>query len=491
VDEIQRIVLQVQNERDLVRLNDQLRTQKETMAELLKLHERQGYYTQAQGQMFQATAQGIGDSQRDIKTLMASQKGMIGAMGAMQIGYALQDFTASQGGWAQKFMGITNNLQMLAVSMGIGGGWFIAISGLIAALQGLAANGDKIASWFQGLDPDEVRKAGEKIKANLEKWKQMEGRPADGEGKAADLTGEAITEGGQKATAKGLAEALRAANVQLPMNADQVKRMNSAGMYNDIWKAIPDVGPFSGLKKSAQEQYDKFAESIYGEQVNSLMVTAQEKGPAGDNARLTLKRAMEGNPNAFPAGVARKVTQAIRGFSDMPSDPGIGPGRQEWHGQLDRDQEKPLEYLPTPTPGVFSAPRPAGTKTPENVERERQAQEHWERVQRERKEARDPERQAAPVGRLVTRAGTDQFGRPDNSDFVQNDEQEMHLLGANRAALEADVQADALVGMAGPATQMARQLEMRMQALARKLGAAAAGSGAMGQYSGMPSGPFP
>ncbi len=169
-DEVQNLIIRAQGEVELNRINKLLDQQSALFQKIMGLQAQHGPSTQYT-KALERTGAKIIEFNKQMKDLEKSLPpglegrggGRFGTQGMQQLGYALQDFTSASGGFAQRLNAISNNLQMVAVSLGIGGGWFVAITGLVTALQLLSNNSDKIESWILGLDPAKVKKAGEKM----------------------------------------------------------------------------------------------------------------------------------------------------------------------------------------------------------------------------------------------------------------------------------------------------------------------------------------
>lgn len=325
MDEVQRIIFQVENEQKLRDYNAQLKAQKETLEQLLAL-QKGGALSPAQAASLTRAAEGAGESTRQIQQATNALRSVGGnPQGMVQFGYALEDFFAVQGGMAQKMGAISNNLQMLAMSMGIGGKWFLAVTGIIVGLKMLSQNAQGIADLMMGVDSAKANEAAEKMKGALEQWKgQQAGGTFAQQGMAKDA--KEVVGADPSALNKGLYDVL-ATTGGLPLSPGQQRRQLASDAMMAVWNKLPDWTPG---KQGAQEQAQKLRETILQEQAAGLATDAQKPGPEGDVARRTLKQLKDKFPGAFPSGFGDKIDRLAKG---MPLEPSAG----ERKGRDDQD----------------------------------------------------------------------------------------------------------------------------------------------------------
>lgn len=318
-EEIQRLVLEVENLNKLKDLTRTLEQEQKVMTNLIETF-KQGSIGQAQyTQRMALHAEKALETTAQIKELEKATKGAMSAMGTMQIGYALQDFFASQGNYAQKFNSIANNLQMLAVSMGVGGGWFVAITAAISALQVLANNWDSIEAHFKGLpDPKELKARAEAAKAKAEEYKKILGQPTAEEKRQQGQGVSALESYDQEKLAAAVKAALVAEGKAVGPTGDQQidwmsKNRNRFGSEREFFEAwLQEVERIKG------GQYDA--------EVQRIMLGARGAGPDSAGLRRRIVDLAQGNEGAFPPGFLTWARESLLG--QRPPRPGgelVGP----------------------------------------------------------------------------------------------------------------------------------------------------------------------
>ena len=146
MDEIQRLIMQVEGEAKLKSLNAELAKEVQLMNDLIAAQKKTPDPQYAANMAAHATnLKKVNAEIEEVSKALGSSKAMK-TQGIQQLGFALQDFMSASGGMAQKINAVTNNLQMFALSMGVGGRWFVAITAAaISALQLFINNWDEIA----------------------------------------------------------------------------------------------------------------------------------------------------------------------------------------------------------------------------------------------------------------------------------------------------------------------------------------------------------
>jgi hypothetical protein len=210
MDEVQNLILRTQGEMEVTRLTKALEKQEAILQKLVKLelknpanpHLVKGM--EEAGQKIVALNAKLADVQKSIpKSTSFNTQGM------QQLGYALQDFTSSSGGLAQKLNSITNNLQMVAASMGMTGPMFLAVTGAMTAFQLFLNNYERIDAALKGMpSPEEVKAATDKKAAKQAEYDAVVGAPKPGEAATAGRARDAIAEIGGEKVATNLEQAL-------------------------------------------------------------------------------------------------------------------------------------------------------------------------------------------------------------------------------------------------------------------------------------------
>jgi hypothetical protein len=302
-DEIQRLIVEVQNQAKVEALTAAYKAQRETLAQLLEL-QKQGALNPAQMAMFNASAAGAVQSSKQLEELHKGMKGVFGSQGIMQLSYGLQDFFAAQGSYAQKFNAVANNLQMLAMNMGLGGAWFLGITGLIAGIQAIANNSDAIIAWFKDLpDPATVKAKAEEIKKVADKAAALRATPTPAQSKAASSDEESMKHYGLDKLGAELQQKLSADQATIPNSAaeDKIQKEIDArtAEIENLKKGLGGPAGFiarAGIDTQTAAIYDaqaRLADSRRGrskQEADRILTDAQTGGAAGDAAKATLKR---------------------------------------------------------------------------------------------------------------------------------------------------------------------------------------------------------
>jgi hypothetical protein len=301
--------MQVQGELKVRELTELLTVQKKTMMELIEL-QKAGPLTGAQQQMFTAAAAGATQSTAQLNELTRSMRGLMGSQGMMQIGYGLQDIFAAQGGFAQKLNAASNNIQMLAMSMGVGGGWFIAFTALTSALQLAANNWDKINAWIKDLpDPAELKAKADKAKASMAAYEKMKEAPTPLEKRRAAEAGVGIEAYGERKLTGELEAALSAKGV-FPTTPEEAALEKEAAFAEKLG-AAGDAAQGERATRMRLELQGRRAARVK-EEAARLAGQAKGEGPAADAARgrlrqLGLGRALERPEELSPEGLPYDV----------------------------------------------------------------------------------------------------------------------------------------------------------------------------------------
>ena len=306
-DEVQQLIMQVQGAAKVAALTDQLKAQKKTMEELAEL-QLKGPLSGSQQAQFQRAAEAAVQSTEQLGKLTRTMHGLVNTQGMMQISYGLQDVFAAQGGIGQKLNAASNNLQMLAQSMGIGGPWMIAVTGMIVGIQLLANNWDRIQAAISGLpDPKEVAKQAAEIKKKLEEhakqWDALK-KPTPLEKTKAAPFEEVIALGLGEDVGTAASETILADMTKPP--AEWTDQQREDWLKKHYGEYNTDVGATAGLRDEEKQDLKSRRQKQVREarlKGQNLVMEANKPGPAGEAARKELLEIVRKNPGAFPYGV--------------------------------------------------------------------------------------------------------------------------------------------------------------------------------------------
>jgi hypothetical protein len=127
VDEVQRLLLQVEGREKLEALNASLAKEMDFLNQLREI-QKQGVVGVSPAQI-EAAARSVVDLNRQIADVQKGTKDFSGS--ALQLGYVLDDLTNTSGDWTRKLASISNNIPGLIMSLGLGGG----VAGMIGLIS--------------------------------------------------------------------------------------------------------------------------------------------------------------------------------------------------------------------------------------------------------------------------------------------------------------------------------------------------------------------
>lgn len=133
MDEVQRLILQVQGQQDAERLRHVMEAEEKTLRSLNELLKQNGTLTAAQQQQQQRTATSYVANQKELKKLESGFRGL--GAGSMQLSYAMQDLVAQNGDLLRGFMAIQNNMPGIITSFGGSMGLAATVSNVSLAIS--------------------------------------------------------------------------------------------------------------------------------------------------------------------------------------------------------------------------------------------------------------------------------------------------------------------------------------------------------------------
>lgn len=336
MDEIQRIVIQVENEAKLRQYNEMLANQKKTLEELIALRRQQGgTLTPGQEATYGRTTAGAVQSVQGIQQASSALRGASGNPQAMmQFGYAIEDFMAVQGGMAQRMGAIANNLQMVAASMGVGGGMFVGITAAIVGIKALVQNFDTINALLRGLpDPKELARRAAETKKTGEEADRLRGTPTPAEAARAGMATSAMTAAGFRGVGGGIEAALFAG-----APAEQLTKEERAAVEAEFY-VRGSVHDTAGLEKAMQMRMAVKTHKVIRDAANWLLAEAGKPGAQGTAALNRLADLATKNPKLFPQEFIDNINQARRGTTGpiSPADMAGPPREAMWEpgGQVE------------------------------------------------------------------------------------------------------------------------------------------------------------
>lgn len=326
MDEIQRIVFQVEGQRELERLNGELAKERDFLDQLLQI-KKQGVVPVNPADITLAATK-VRDYSKELENLNRQLKGgSFNTQGLQQLGYALQDFTSVSGGMAQKFNAVTNNLQMVVASMGIGGGWFLAITGLIQGIQALVTNWDKIDAWLHDLpDPATLKAKADALKKRADEVAKLEAEPTKAAAAAAgQVHGGIVAEDAARVRQLLIQRLTPEANGPSPKEIRQwVEEELPKSRSHEEFVAAMDARVNARKSQGAVQEAER------------LLSEATKPGKQGEGAR---KRLLE----------LAKKTPGLEGLVDRlqgtPGDPTVGPTRAQFEAEQVKKYESSRDVV--------------------------------------------------------------------------------------------------------------------------------------------------
>lgn len=255
MDEIQRLVMRVEGEQQLKELTIELNNQRESMNKLVAAFKAGtvGEDEYARKMMNRANyLKLIKDDINGIEKAMAGGGAGGGPsagmrqMGAQNLGYALQDFLSTSGDFAQKINSVSNNLQQFAISLGVGGGWFLAITGAVEAIKAVANNWESIEDAILGIDSTKATALKDKAKALQDKFKTLAETPGAEAAGESEQWQKSIVETGAEKLRKAIYERLFASGFGEKVTPEETQAIEFA-------QSPAGVATYGGIQTAANE----------------------------------------------------------------------------------------------------------------------------------------------------------------------------------------------------------------------------------------------
>ena len=229
MDEVQRLLLNIEGKEKLDALNVALAKEQEFLLKLLEI-QKQGVVGVNPATIQQAAEKVIALN-REIAAAERGTKDF--SRSALQLSYVLDDLSNTSGSWTQKLASISNNIPGLVMSLGLTGGVAGAIGLISTGLIALAPLAKKAMESFTGPEALPQVKvllddAAERVKGlQHELNKLMQSRPM-AEKRTAEEVEFIIGEGGPANLIRGIAAGMGAAGEGAPRTAGENKRIRLA-----------------------------------------------------------------------------------------------------------------------------------------------------------------------------------------------------------------------------------------------------------------------
>jgi hypothetical protein len=239
------------------------------------------------------------------------------ALGFLELSRAVED--AQYG-----FSAVVNNIPQIALmfggSAGIAAGASLAAVAISQLVKHVGDLRDLIGGAWLGVPAEELTKLRERAEEAQEALDRLTKLRPKGEGEAARALVSAMQEGDPEAVVRATRESVMRDNALRPrqLPGDAVEIMKRA-----MFKAMRP-GETKGYKDLTEEARGDILGERAAEATRDILGHLDEHGPAGDKARRDMKRLIESNPKAFPAGMLGDIER-------------MDPARQKAQEKLERE----------------------------------------------------------------------------------------------------------------------------------------------------------
>ncbi len=308
MDEIQKIILQVENQEKLRELNAELEKEDTLLRQLVRTNA--AFSTAPTVAAMEASAAKVRDLNAQIRDLEKST-GTLRTGGLLQLSYVLDDLTNTTGGWERKLASISNNIPGLVASLGGSAGIAGAIgligTAAIAATPVIRA----MVSAFTG--PEGMPGVNAVLDDAAERIKRLQGeldrilkaRPFR-EKESAEATAFFIGDVGGAQVTRGAAAALAQAGEGAQMTAEErahearlMFAVHQAEKTGEYWAQTITRLRLQSARQEIQERIARANESAAGELV--------ARAPADEGARRKLQDLARRFPGGFPKNFASQL----------------------------------------------------------------------------------------------------------------------------------------------------------------------------------------
>lgn len=335
MDEIQRIILQVENRDKLEQLNKELKTEEELLLKIIKANQQ--FPTTQSAAYLQTTAEKVRDLNGQIKDLEKTSGGLRSG-GLMQLSYVLDDLTNTTGGWERKLASISNNIPGLVTGLGGSMGIAGAIGLIGTAAIALTPVVKAVIESFTGPDGfpgvnvvlDDAAERVKRLQSELDKI--LKARPFR-EKESAEAISFFLGDVGGEQVVSGTAAAIAGAGEGAQTTPEEKKRLKSlretAEFTRNNW-TLPGQREaaerdLQRVQTEIQERLNKENEKLAGELVAQV--------PTNPGARRRLERLAKQFPGGFP----------VKGFGEGLGE--LSPEALDAQDQaIKKEEEETREY---------------------------------------------------------------------------------------------------------------------------------------------------
>jgi hypothetical protein len=197
-----------------------------------------------------------------------------------------------------------------------------------------------------GLNPEEVKKSGEKLKESMAKWKTMQAKPTELGGAEPGAAGKIVEEFGGAEIGEGVSKALAAGAMGVPIDAGQQKRLQEAAAMTQV--GILHPGLLGAMSLMGTKLLPDVEHEVAKEQIGKLMADIDKPGAEGTSARMRIEGIEKQFPGTFPKNFMFRFRAAqVGAIKKIQTPPDLGEG-----------MEMPWEELKPPERGVAGGEEP-------------------------------------------------------------------------------------------------------------------------------------
>lgn len=359
MDDIQRLILQVEGEEKLKSLNAELIKEKDFLKDLLEI-QRQGVVGINPADI-ESSARRMVQLNQQINELSKSSKGLAGTQGLLQLQYVMDDLVNTSGNWERHLASISNNIPGLVTSlggsMGLAGAIGLIATAAIALAPAVKAAWDNLAGNEPELAKERLKELKKEAEDLTKAFDKLSNVPDSGEKLAGESRQIYLEMPGHAATAQRLAaqgfgqkevdaamtdeeklrlkptEGLRTMTdeditAKAQQGREQALRAQAAGTFagQPMEWYQRDKAEWERRRSVAQNEYKDISRTVRGRMAKELVVGAAKPGRAAEQQGIRLRQLLpedmrQNLPTALEAETSDKQTDAwletTQGWADQ------------------------------------------------------------------------------------------------------------------------------------------------------------------------------
>jgi hypothetical protein len=333
MDEVQKIIFDIQNREKLQALNHDLELERNLV---VGLNQQLQHGTINQGQFAAAAlapAQNIRALNKDIAELEKSTKGLMSPHGLLNLSYVFDDLSNTTGGWERKLSSISNNIPGVLASLGVGGGLVGVLALVGTGLITVARNWDTLMDSFKsiaiGEAADQLKALEDRAEKAAEKFDKLTKRPSKTEAAGAKSLQELFDETGAVNIEKGLAGVLGTSGLGEDLTEEERSDLAYLSSKEALDKATEHLYGQGLTGEQLDQARDAYGKALIAERAKreaeyrgrhmgsnvakakEIITGALEPGQAGAGSRATLADLVDKGQGSFPPGFLGDVLNSF------------------------------------------------------------------------------------------------------------------------------------------------------------------------------------